>query len=288
MTNYPAIDTADPSLSEDLSSRVTKRFKGYSRHLRSHLVKAFASRYFESTPNDPATDHPSPWPIATAYNEAELRRALAERNILNVDCEFCGHRHVFDPIDITGLFAATAPDVSSTCHRTMSALFNLFLDICLFRKGPQDVPASMPLLKACLLAYGLSGLLVLLIGTPVPVALLQILLDMVLLGGLLYLALILHRHPKRFEQTLSALTGTGTLMGLLTLPLVVWIARQGAGGDTELPSVLMLALIAWSIAIMAHILRHAFNASIWAGALYALGYTFLSWMLTGWIGPQGG
>ncbi|MDS4068526.1 MAG: hypothetical protein RKO24_02785 [Candidatus Competibacter sp.] len=170
----------------------------------------------------------------------------------------------------------------------MSALFNLFLDICLFRKGPQDVPASMPLLKACLLAYGLSGLLVLLIGTPIPVALLQILLDMVLLGGLLYLALILHRHPKRFEQTLSALTGTGTLMGLLTLPLVSWISRQGAGGDTELPSVLMLALIAWSIAIMAHILRHAFNAPIWVGALYALGYTFLSWMLTGWIGPQGG
>ena len=170
----------------------------------------------------------------------------------------------------------------------MSALFELFLDICLFRKGPQDVPASMALLKACLLAYGLSGLLVLMIGTSLPVALLQILLDLVLLGGLLYLALILRRHPKRFEQTLSALTGTGTLMGLLALPLMSWIAHQGADGGGELPSALMLALMVWSIAIMAHILRHAFNTSIWAGALYALGYTFLSWTLAGWIGPQGG
>ena len=99
----------------------------------------------------------------------------------------------------------------------MLALFNLFLDICLFRKAPQDVPASTPLLKMCLLAYALSGLVVLLISAPVAVAvaLLQILLDMVLLGGLLYLGLILRRHPQRFEQTLSALTGSGTLLGLL-------------------------------------------------------------------------
>ncbi|HHW76176.1 MAG TPA: hypothetical protein GX399_03950 [Xanthomonadaceae bacterium] len=168
----------------------------------------------------------------------------------------------------------------------MLALFNLFLDICLLRKGPQDVPASVPLVKMCLLAYGLSGLLVLLLSTPVPVALLQILLDIVLLSGLLYLALTLRRHPKRFEQTLSALTGTGTLMGLLALPLMTWIVRQQAGGDTALPSLLLLVLMVWSIAIMAHILRHALDTSIWVGALYALGYTFLSWTLTGWIGPQ--
>ncbi|MBK7984251.1 MAG: hypothetical protein IPP10_01630 [Candidatus Competibacteraceae bacterium] len=170
----------------------------------------------------------------------------------------------------------------------MLALFNLFLDICLFRKAPQDVPASTPLLKMCLLAYALSGLVVLLISAPVAVAvaLLQILLDMVLLGGLLYLGLILRRHPQRFEQTLSALTGSGTLLGLLALPLLVWISQQGQEGGIELPSLLLLGLMVWSIAVMAHILRHAFEASIWQGALYALGYTFLSWTLTGWIGPQ--
>ncbi len=58
------------------------------------------------------------------------------------------------------------------------------------------MPASAALLKTCLLAYGLSGLLVLMLSTPVPVALLQILLDLVLLSGLLHLALILCRHPS--------------------------------------------------------------------------------------------
>ena len=168
----------------------------------------------------------------------------------------------------------------------MQALFNLFLDICLFRKGPQHVPFSATLLKLCLLAYGLSGLIVLVLSTPVPVALLQILLDLVLLSGLLYLALTLYRHPRRFEQTLSALTGAGALIGLLALPLMSWIVHQQPGGDIQLPSLLLLALMVWSIAIMAHILRYAFETSVWIGALYALGYTFLSWTLTGWIGPD--
>ena len=165
----------------------------------------------------------------------------------------------------------------------MHALFDLFLDICLFRKGPQDVPAGMALLKLCLLSYGLSGLVVLLLNTPAPVAILQILLDLVLLAGLLRLALLARRHPQRFEQTLSALTGTGTLIGLLALPVMIWIVRQGADGDIQLPSLLLLGLMAWSIAVMAHILRHALDVPIWAGALGALGYTFLSLMLTGWV-----
>jgi hypothetical protein len=166
----------------------------------------------------------------------------------------------------------------------MRALFELFLDICLFRKGPQDLPAGMALLKLCLLGYALSGFVVLLLSTPAPVAILQILLDLVLLAGLLHLALRARRHPRRFEQTLSALTGTGTLMGLLALPVMVWIVRQGSDGDIELPSLLLLALMAWSIAIMTHILRLALDVPVWVGALGALGYTFLSWTLTGWVG----
>ncbi|MCP5159023.1 MAG: hypothetical protein H6974_07470 [Gammaproteobacteria bacterium] len=169
----------------------------------------------------------------------------------------------------------------------MQALFNLFLDICLFRKGPQHIPISVTLLKVCILAYGLSSLLVLVLSTPASVAILQILLDLLLLSGLLYLALTLYQYPQRFEQTLSALTGTGALMGLLALPLISWIVQQQPGNDTQLPSILLLVLMVWSIAIMAHILRQAFETSVWIGALYALGYTFLSWTLTGWIGPEG-
>ena len=168
----------------------------------------------------------------------------------------------------------------------MRALLDLFLDICLFRKAPQDVPSSRALLRLCLLAYAGSGLLVLLIGAPAQVALLQMLLDLALLSGLLYLGLSARRHANRFEQTLSALTGSGSLLGLLALPLLFWLSGQPRGDAAALPSMLLLLLMVWSIAVMAHILRHAFEIPIWLGAVLALAYTYLSWTLTGWIDPR--
>lgn len=165
----------------------------------------------------------------------------------------------------------------------MRNLFNLFLDICLFRKGPQDVPASIGLLKICMLGYALSNVLVLLLNTPAEVAILQVVVDLVLLVGFLYLALRWCQHPRRFTQTLSALAGIGMLMSVLALPLMIWIVGQDADGDIVLPSLFLLGLIAWSIAIMAHILRYALDTPVWVGTLCALGYTFLSWTIIGWI-----
>lgn len=169
----------------------------------------------------------------------------------------------------------------------MYAIFDLFLDICLFRKGPQHVPSSAALLKICLLGYGLSGFWMLALNIPLSVAMLQISLDLLLLSGLLHLVLVLQRRRGRFAQTLSALTGTGALMTLLAIPLITWIAYQTTLGAVELPSLLLLGLMLWSIAVMAHILRHAFDTSLGIGLLYALGYTLLSWMLTGWVGADG-
>jgi hypothetical protein len=65
---------------------------------------------------------------------------------------------------------------------------------------------------------------------------------------------------------------------------MVWIVQQGPDGDAVLPSMLLLGLMGWSIAIMAHILRCALNIPLWVSAVYAVGYTFLSWTMTGWIG----
>ncbi len=49
-------------------------------------------------------------------SEAELRETLDEQGAMYVDCEFCGHRYVFDPIDIAGLSTAITPDPSTARH----------------------------------------------------------------------------------------------------------------------------------------------------------------------------
>jgi hypothetical protein len=168
----------------------------------------------------------------------------------------------------------------------MYALFNLFLDICLFRKGPQHVPASLALLRLTLITYGLSGFLVLLLSVGPLTAGLMVLIDIVLLLALTYGALTLWNYRMRFIQTLTALLGTGTLLQLLVLPVSVWMAQELAKtGAPEFPWLLSLGLIGWSIAVIAHILHHALAISRGLGLLYTLGYVIISWTISGWLYP---
>lgn len=168
----------------------------------------------------------------------------------------------------------------------MYALFNLFLDICLLRKGPQDVPPSPILLKLTLLAYGVSSLLILLLVTAAGAAIMQALTDILLLAGLTYVALHSVQLSARYTQTLTALAGAGTLLGVLALPLFFWIGQAAQRQtDASLPGLLFLGLIVWDLAVMSHILRHALSVNRWIGLLYALAYFFISIMLRNLLFP---
>lgn len=48
--------------------------------------------------------------------EVEIQEILDQQEAAHVDCEFCGHRYIFDPIDLAGLFKSTMPDTSATRH----------------------------------------------------------------------------------------------------------------------------------------------------------------------------
>jgi hypothetical protein len=166
----------------------------------------------------------------------------------------------------------------------MRALFDLFLDICLLRQGPQQVPASQVLLRLTLLTYGISGLLVSLLGNDLFTSLLLVLVDIALLTGLTYGVLRLRGYGQRFVQTLTALLGTGALLQLLVLPVLIWLYQEtGRDGVPELPSLVWLVWLAWFTAIMAHILHHALSVSRWLGLLYSLGYLFISWIVSDWL-----
>lgn len=171
----------------------------------------------------------------------------------------------------------------------MAVLFKLFWDICLLRKGPQDLPASQELLKLCLIAYAGSGLLNLWLGlgdTGHGTALLLTIVDVGLLMGLCHAVLQLMGLLERYVQTLTALTGTGTLLQLIVMPLGLWYQRElAANGATDMPALLWLLLLVWSVAITAHILRHALSVSFGAGMLYALGYLMISWTLADLLLP---
>jgi hypothetical protein len=186
--------------------------------------------------------------------------------------------------------------VRYTAEPIVTALFKLFLDICLLRTGPQRVPASTFVLVSTLIVYVSSRLLLMLPLVSGLSAMAQTLLDVALMLILLYLALYWRGMAGRFVQSAAALAGGGTLLAVLGMPLIHWLQDAGALDAapgtvlpvwTIVPLLLWLVLLGWSVVVIAHILRHSLSVPFWIGALAALGYVVLSQELLGVLFPRG-
>ena len=127
----------------------------------------------------------------------------------------------------------------------MIALFRLFLDIAVWRRGPQDLPGSPTLLSLCAVAYlGVSFVQARIQRFPFASAGLLSVLDLVFLAGVIALILSIRNKRERWLQTMTALLGVGTLIGLLDLAVTVPIlATENTG-----------ASIAWFLVSLAVIL----------------------------------
>lgn len=164
----------------------------------------------------------------------------------------------------------------------MKALINTAVDLCLLRLGPQQLPASPVLLAVCLLLNLLVGMLMVVgVNAGFMQALLQSLFEIALMLGVLYAALKLYQKRSRFSQTATALMLSNLLLGLFSLPLVSWNQRSQSLGS----GVLLLLLIFWSIVVMGHILRHAFNVHLNIGILAGIIYTLFYWNLIAMLFP---
>jgi hypothetical protein len=164
----------------------------------------------------------------------------------------------------------------------LQALIHFFLELCLLRKGPQDLPGSNALVQALALVYLAVGVIVGVASEQgLWSALAQTLVDLGLLLGLLYLGLQWTRHSARFLQAGAALLGSGALLSLLVL---VPLGMAPSGEDAELRglgALLFMALLAWSILVTGHILRHTLDLTLVQGALIAVAYNLLAYMLLG-------
>lgn len=142
----------------------------------------------------------------------------------------------------------------------MPLLVKAFLDIALFRRGPQDLPPSSLLLLLAL-AFHLFGSTALSVTEYSPwQALLAGIVDTVVLVLLAGTLLISYGKKERLTQTLTALAGTGGLISLAAIPLVSLLAYLKTQDlATDVPILFLLLLIIWSIAIVGNILRHALS-----------------------------
>lgn len=168
----------------------------------------------------------------------------------------------------------------------MQALAKLFWDICLLRAGPQDVPASRELLAVVLGLSVLSNLVFVLGRTSLAEGLAFVLTALGLLMGLVYLLLTVFGYRARAVQTLTALGGTGLVLSVLALPLLVFSALLPSEANPF--GLLLLMVNLWGLVVIAHVLRHALSVHLVQGGLLALGYLYLNIVLADYLLPSAG
>lgn len=168
----------------------------------------------------------------------------------------------------------------------MEALIRFFVELCLLRRAPQDLPGSSTLLGLILVINLVASVLVgLAAGLAAPVALGQGLADAVLTLGLLHLALSLTRRPARFFQLATALLGTGALLSLVAVAPLLLLSGAESRGETSLAGLPLIFLLFWSLLVTGHILRHGFDLRLGQGVLIAVAYNVLASTLINTLFP---
>lgn len=161
------------------------------------------------------------------------------------------------------------------------AILHFFLELSVLRRKPQDLPASTILLALVLVFGMLSGVLLsVTAGAAWPTGIGQTALDLLLMLGALHLALKLTDKLPRFVQTATALVGADTLIGVIAL-VPVGLAAPPVEDSQQLllPGLMFIVLVAWSVMIAAHILRHAFDIKLAQGAVIAIAFDILAFLV---------
>ncbi len=169
----------------------------------------------------------------------------------------------------------------------MQALITFFVELCMLRRAPQDLPASEILFGLVLVADLLVGLLVgLTAGLSFWTSLIQGVAEIAITLAALLLALNLLKLAARFIQSSTALLGSGALLGLLALmPLSLNPTGDQQTDLAALGAFLLLGLVIWGILVTGHILRHTFDITLGQGAAIAVAFeVFTVTLITGLFG----
>jgi len=164
----------------------------------------------------------------------------------------------------------------------MFRICKVFIDICRFRAGPQDIPHSYFLLVWAVIAYFLIGLIVSPLEQATPKTISAI-VDTIMVIGLALAGLWVRNLANRGIQTIVALAGTGLVFGLINLLLILVFPGLGTTEPSIFSSMLILALVIWNIAVMGHILKSSLDLPFWAGIGIAVLYVYTSLRVTGAI-----
>ena len=159
----------------------------------------------------------------------------------------------------------------------------IFVDIVLWRRGPQDLPASGLLLAIAVAAYvAVSAVQLALLGESAATWFFFLVIDPLLLAAWVWLVLRLYGHPERFMQAASAVFGTGAVLGIgLYLPLQLIITGLGQDPASGLAQFFALVLVVAFALVTGRIIKLATDSNLFTGVAVSLTYFLLINYLVG-------
>ncbi|MEP6485516.1 MAG: hypothetical protein ABJB01_13785 [Rudaea sp.] len=167
----------------------------------------------------------------------------------------------------------------------MLNLLQLLRDIIQLRRGPQDMPYSMPLFAAvCVASLALQLGIAYLMGIEGD-TLAAGLIGLGINLGFLYLILTLRGFANRFVQTATTLLSCTIVFSIITVPIVFLVGTRPMTPEQMSPlqallGLLSLPVVIWKLVVDAHILRNSLSipfigglgvAILWIVAEYAIG-----------------
>lgn len=171
----------------------------------------------------------------------------------------------------------------------MLKIIQLFIDIVLFKKGPQDVPDSSALMSGVIIANILLSVAFMLQQTTLADALGRILCSLVVLYLLVRLTLRFKQLSYRLRQTFTALLGAEILLSLvqISVAMLIGIAAEPAQ-ISPLQMMVWLPVVIWVIAVNGNIMHYALDVKRSLGVMLALAYLFIVFRVTTAIFGFGG
>ena len=160
-------------------------------------------------------------------------------------------------------------------------LIKLFFDICLLRKGPQDLPASGLLLGLTIFANLVVSVVLLGLETDWADAVIQALVGGAMLLGFLFITLRVAGLMPRFLQTSIAMLGSDALISSFAVPLLAMMIvaspdEKSADAFLLILKTIFLIMMLWYVAVLAHILRHALSRPLGIALALAIVYVLAS------------
>jgi hypothetical protein len=171
----------------------------------------------------------------------------------------------------------------------MLRLAKAFWDIALWRRTPEELPASVFLL--CLVSAAAALLEVIEALLPPPAStgeiLIRVALTLALPLAFAWLVLAAARRRERFLQTGTALLGVAVIANFVLYPLGMLLEYIGVDRPLALPvGVLSMAALVWYLLACANIWRAALDARLGLGAAISLGYLVLMLALDDQLLPK--